>query len=269
LPLAEEVGGAVLVHALLGQVWLGTEVGELQDLDRVVARAIGLAEELGVAAEICRCLNAGAAVASLLGRLDQCVEYVQRSVALARASGDLEEEQHAVGNLGVAFHLRGDATRSQDDYRAAADSYRRANELATRLGTVAPRALNMANLGQVLIRLGERDGARVALDEALRIALAQGLRPTLTSCLAAEADFRLTAGEIDFGLAILGAVLAQEELTEDGRQDVDRIVARCGLSPDLIEAGMAMGRSLDVVQLSKDLSDRASVPDLSQSSIAE
>ncbi len=68
------------------------------------------------------------------GDLEGSQRFVERGLAIAERSGNLDEQAQAQSNLGVVRHLRGDAEGVDEHYRAAIDHFERSRALHRRLG---------------------------------------------------------------------------------------------------------------------------------------
>ena len=68
----------------------------------------------------------------------------------------------------------------------------------------------------------------------------------LLFCLLVEADWRLTDGDTERGLALLGLVQAQPAASRGEHDEIDRILSRTSLDRIAIERGMAAGATLDL-----------------------
>ncbi len=99
LPLAESVGGTVLIHVLTGLSWLESGAGDLDEAERYARLARSLAEEVGDLTEAGRCLNTLGAVMSVRGDVDgaaRCAERTARARAVDRRSRERGDRSWAI-----------------------------------------------------------------------------------------------------------------------------------------------------------------------------
>ena len=246
LALAEDAGGHSLTHALNALSWSAAQADRLTEAGEYAGRALALAEQAGDAGETCRALAASAAVESERGDLVASQRLVERELALAERSGNLDEQARAHGNLGVVAHLRGDTDGDAEHYRVAMTHYQRGVELHRRLDEPHLAIRMMTNLAQASIRLGQDDEASALLREALGEAVALASPLLQCICLQMESDRRLSRGEVDIGLSYLGLFMREAAGDSMAQRETDRILARTSLSPTAIEAGMAVGATLDL-----------------------
>ena len=251
-PLAEALGGEVLIKVLLGKGWCEAAAGDMAKTWACSERALSLA----VAAE--HAVHAGAALGQLAmveieeGQSDKAERLIERSLSLARDSGDLEAEARAQSNLGVLFHLRGDADGSLADYEAALRCYRSNMAINSRLGMSSAMAYTGANLAQVSLRLGDKAAARHELAVAMEATLRIGLRDFLAFCLIVAAELRFAGGDSAGALTLLGAVRDREGSTSMNQEEIGRVLDRFGLDPDVVAAGMAAGSGRDIEGLAHE-----------------
>jgi class 3 adenylate cyclase/tetratricopeptide (TPR) repeat protein len=264
LPLAEQVGGDVLVRVLIGLTWSEVASERLAVAEVLATRAIELAQGGGESAGLCRALWAMAVVQDTSGRLDDARVSFHRALEIARRIGDLEAEARALGFLGVTHHLRGDEDGSLDEYAMAADYYQSELAIDSRLGTAVPQLAVMLNLAQVLARLDDLDAARSALRRAIDGALSLDLDVYLQYSLVVGADLLGEAGDVEDALGLLRRVLSSDKLTWDYRRDAERVVARIrrAADPQAVDHGLRPwdGDPWDVRELAADLADRLSSP---------
>ena len=152
-------------------------------------------------------------------------------------------------NVAVGHHLLGDADGSRDEYLVALDHYRQARSLNHRLGRELQGGMCMANMAQVHIRLGEDLEARRWIHEALTVVRRSGGTSTLLFCVLAEADRRLTNGDVASGLELIGLVRRHPALNGENESEIGRILGRSDLPADVIEQGTTnrVGQDFDAV----------------------
>ena len=196
------------------------------------------------------------------GRLDDASVSFHRALEIARRIGDLEAEARALGYLGVAHHLRGDADGSLDEYAIAADYYRSELAIDSRLGVAVQQVSTTLNLAQVLVRLDDLDAARSALRRAIDEALSLDLHVYLEYSLVVGADLLAESGDLEDALDLLRRVLSSDTLTWDHRRDAERVVRRIrrAADPQAVDHGLRPwdGEPWDVHVLARELADRLS-----------
>lgn len=167
---AETIGLAVdlRLNVQSGYTLLGDLPRKLETLREAESLAQALGDERRLAA-----VWAHMAMSSwLMGQLEGAVDYSQRALAIASATGDRALEIFASDRLGLAYRLLG-------DYRRAIDVVRR--YLGALSGDLAQGPFDMAGLPAVrgrvylsgcLANLGDFAGAAAAAEEAFQIATA-------------------------------------------------------------------------------------------------
>ena len=114
-------------------------------------------------------------------------------------------------------------------------------------------------MAQAFIRLDRDDEASALIREGLATAVSLDAPWLQHFSVQIEADRRITRGEIDVGLAYLGLFMQQPSAGSLDQHETDRILARTSLSPEAIEAGMAVGAGWDfetvIEQLLREPSD--------------
>ena len=186
------------------------------------------------------------------GDLEASQRLVERELAIAERSGNLDEQARAHCNLGAVLHLRGDAEGVDEHYRAAIDHYQQSRALHQRLGAGQPRSERL-NMAQACTRLGRDDEARAIIRESLATAVSLDAPWLQHYSVQIEADRRVSRGEIDVGLAYLGLFMHLPSARSLDQNETDRILAHTSLTPEAIEAGMAVGAGWDLEAVIQEL----------------
>jgi hypothetical protein len=106
---------------------------------------------------------------------------------------------------------------------------------------------------QAQIRLGDDAAARRLLLEALTLGRRSGSTATLLFCLLADADRRLTTGDISHGLVLLGVVRAHPAVSNDSINEIKRILGRLDLPAGVVATGMSGGATRDLATVVEEL----------------
>ena len=104
----------------------------------------------------------------------------------------------------------------------------------------------MLNAAQVRLRLGDVEGSQSALVDGLAEAVAVGARRYIHFALLLEADRRLTGGDTDGALSLLGLVRTQPAADRDDRIEIDRVLSRAGLDVRTAGERLAVGATLEL-----------------------
>ena len=190
-----------------------------------------------------------AAVSRLSGDYAESQRCLLEAIALAGEIGDLELETSARGNLGVVHHLIGDATGSLEAYRAAEGFYLTNLEASMKLETRQQQVICHANLAQLYLRLGRPNDVGAHLDRALRDALDIGRTADLGICLIIEAELRLSVGDVEGALMLVGALQSDPRAGEEDEQEIERLLQRANLDDEVIRLGTLRGQGRDIVEL--------------------
>ena len=210
-------------------------------------------DDLGDVVGTCRALTVLATAASEGGDLEAAQRLVERQLAVAESCGNLDAQAMALSNLGTAIHLRGDAEGKRDHYLAAIDHYRRGIELHHRLGEGQSAVRSMLNMAQACVRLDRDEEARALIREGLATAVSLDAPWLQHYSVQIEADRRVSRGEIDVGLAYLGLFMHLPSARSLDQNETDRILAHTSLTPEAIEAGMAVGAGWDLEAVIQEL----------------
>jgi class 3 adenylate cyclase/tetratricopeptide (TPR) repeat protein len=269
LPEAERHGGVLLARVLAGLSWSAIVRGEMDEARTLAAHANEIADEIGNPRVVRQAASLLGVIAGASGDVEGSLVHAHHTLAIAVEAGDLDGQAISHANLGVAFHLLGDAHILENDpdaaraqYVVALDHYAQAGALARRLGRQVSWAMNQANVGQIHIRLGDEKAARRAILGALEAADPVGATPTLMFCILAEADRRLTNGEITSALELLGFVQQHPARNFDSQSEVQRILARVDLPAETIREGLERDVALDLDGVVRRLLHELAEPDL-------
>lgn len=258
-PDAERLGGVLLARVLSGLAWCELVRGDTVRAQAYAERAHGLAEELRRPSLTREVLSLLGGIHELNGDIGGALRITATALATAVGAGDLEGQAIAHGNLGVGHHLLGDAAGSTAEYEAALHHYEEARAIGLRLGRRLQSGNQMANIGQVHIRLGDDRKARRSIHEALTVVRESGGTATLLFCVLAEADRRLVNGDVQRALELIGVVQSHPACARQNQDEIDRILRRTRLPAETIAQGVAMGAhlSLDgvVERLLRDTAD--------------
>ena len=199
-------------------------------------RAKVLADARGQPAGVIRALGTLGWVAESRGDIRSAIQFSGAAVHVALDAGDLDGATGAYGNLGVGHHLLGDNTGSREEHLLALQYYQQAQDLNRRMGRRSAAALTAANEGQVHIRLGDEVEARRCIRDSLAVGRAAGSVMTIWGVLC-EADRRLTRGDTAGGLQLIGLVQRHPACDAPYRAEIERILGRVDLGPEVIAAG--------------------------------
>lgn len=137
-------------------------LGRTEEALSYLSRSVALARASGVASQLVRALNEEGNALHLSGDDAAAIARKQEALELARASGDLSGVSDCLNDLAVI------ATGSGRD--AEARRYlEEAHELTRRSGDARARVISAANLAGTLVADGEAARARALLDEALAL----------------------------------------------------------------------------------------------------
>jgi tetratricopeptide (TPR) repeat protein len=153
-----------------------------------------------------------------LGLLERAIEANKEAAVLYEQTGDLAGQGKSHGNLAACYQLTG-------HLQAAREHHELALALHARLGSTSALAVEHANFGELLLKLGDTGGALEHLQEAARLRVDHGVPPSLTGfALINLSQARLRQGDLD----------AAEEAVTEGRDLLQSISAK-GL---LLDAGV-------------------------------
>ena len=190
-----------------------------------------------------------AGVTRMAGEYDEAMTWLQEALAIAISIGDLELENYARLNLGTLHHLIGDATGSLEAYRAAEGFYLANLEASMKLETRQQQVICHANLAELYLRLGRPNDVGAHLDRALRDALDIGRTADLGICLIIEAELRLSVGDVEGALMLVGALQSDPRAGEEDQQEIERLLQRANLDDEVVRLGTLRGQGCDIVEL--------------------
>lgn len=95
-----------------------------------------------------RNLNSIGLSLSRMGRYSEAVEAYEQALALARATGDRENEANYMGNLGIVYNISGNLKQSIESHLAAV-------AISDELGNLKAKGIDLGCLGLAYNRLGE------------------------------------------------------------------------------------------------------------------
>lgn len=228
--------------------------------DLTSARAVSGADALTRA----ECMTVESAALRGLGRTDEALQVARESRALAEAIGDAGVALRAMQQEACALTMRGalDAARE-----AFLQTLARAREQGAR----RVEGLCLCNLGVVATRAGDRDVARVRVEQGVAAFEAAGDVLMAAKLRSGLASMRVDAGDLDGAEATVALALTSARATRDRQTELECVLtqARCDLARGRrAEARVAMedvrasARSLGLDELTRDaesLCDRAAV----------
>jgi tetratricopeptide (TPR) repeat protein len=236
LPLAETVGGTVLIHVLLGRGLLAAGDGDVEAVERDAARALAIAEEDGNVVDGGRAWGLLAQAHTLRHDHVESLACAGRALELLRSAGDLEGEAIALGNLGVVRHLLADDSGDAVGYELAIEHYRAQLALDDRLGKPHTAAMATLNIAQASLRLGRQEEAVACLAQARATgALAESVTLQFFAVIV-EAELAMERGDIEEGLERLAGVKRHPAARDFDRQEIVRVLTRAGLTADDLDA---------------------------------
>ncbi len=150
------------VECLCLMAGLETHAGELDEAQRVLERARGVAESSGDQALVAKALWAASATAMMRQQFEECARLCEACVKVSRGIGDLEGEADSLARAGSALSR---LNRYEEAQRATA----RAAQLFEMLGKRQGIAMANVNMGVVATRLGTLDEAETAFTRAQTI----------------------------------------------------------------------------------------------------
>lgn len=131
-----------------------------------------------------------------------------RGIEHARAAGRVAKESGDETGVLMALHMEAEITRADGDYAAAVPLYERLLSSDREAGDVRAEAMELYNLGSVLVQIGELDRAESCLRESLRLAAGQGNPDQLAYTSLGLAGLAARRGDPATAGRLLGAVEA-------------------------------------------------------------
>jgi tetratricopeptide (TPR) repeat protein len=262
--------------ALLGEI--ANELGDYAEAQTVLAQAVPLAQASGDGLALCRALYAQGDAHWRLGNWAEARAVLNESLALARALGDVSRELFALNRLGSvaiqedvdeadrcftevytralvtgnrermmnALNNLGVVAFRRQTYATAQDNYRQALTLAREVGAQEMVAFMLNNLADVAIKLGQLPAARADLHEGLRLSLRLGAPARIAAIVFTCALLARAEGQTARALTLVGLVRRQPSSSNPGFQRyLDMALAKWGLDPSVVAAGLATGAELD------------------------
>lgn len=210
------------------------------------SEGLAIAERLGDARVAGRLADTISFLHYRRGDLAQTRLFIERAVALSRASGDeLSLEQQLI-NLAELCRMEGDAAHAV----VLLDEMVR---LARRRGSSRRIAMGLANLGAVELSLGTVEAARTQLSEALLRFRDEPWNPFCLTALEAMAGVQIALGNPERGVRLLGAAEALLEIHSESREGNDQVAydhhaaaSRAALGQEAWTLAFATGRTLSL-----------------------
>lgn len=250
LPLAREAADrgsnpAVLARVLYGLGDVNWRQGHLETARACVEESLNLARALGDTTRLIFALNRLGAVYSQTDPT-QAQHLYEEALALAIAVGNRERALVALNNLGEIARVQGDMVAARDFYQQALAS---AQEIGLRV-YVAGQFINIACTD---IQLGNFAAARTGLRAGLALERELGMLPGLLWALIFFAELAYAEGQIAQGLRLYGLVQQHPAINHEHQHHLTRTLAQWGVMPEVANAELAQGATLDFEQTVTDL----------------
>ncbi|MBC5823121.1 MAG: adenylate/guanylate cyclase domain-containing protein [Candidatus Eremiobacteraeota bacterium] len=206
----------LLVWALAQSVWAAARMGNAPEADAALDEADELARDGMPARVVERLLRTRGYIELQRGDFESARRRYVEVLELARRRGDIAGESIATLNLAELEHASGNTPAAVERAHSAVAVVRR----GTRAGAL-PNLLS--NLGGYLVLLDQRDEAREALAEAIRIERTTNRpRPSFDRLrpfrIARRASGRLLSGRASGRLRAAGAARRRRSTRDDGAQ---------------------------------------------------
>ena len=236
--LGDRAGG---IEALLELSQSDFKQGKFEAAGRRLREAHTLAREIGDKSKTAFALMWLGAIPAIQNRFVEAERYLQEALVLAREAEVPALAARTLNILGENSRLAGRNTDALAHYREALNIYR---GLDDRFGT----ELVTHNLGHLSVAEGDLGAANHYYLDALTLAVEIEAIPSALEILAALAGIRFARGAPEEATELLGLVLDDAACPEEARRlFAEPLLAkmRDELSPAVVDAGLARGRTLD------------------------
>ncbi|MCP4544086.1 MAG: tetratricopeptide repeat protein [Chloroflexi bacterium] len=234
-----------IAHGLHELGWVDIRQGVYAMARDRLNESLTLSQALGDQRSVARALNGLGAVAMLLREPEEAKSCLMESITLAREMGDLCRVAEALNDLG-------ETARTERDYAAARRHYQETLNISQEIGHQMLAAVSLGNLGHVAVALDDNSTAARYYRQGMQIMMDIGTVPMALESLAGFAGVLARAGQPERGIELLGLILCQPTLLEDTKVSIaEPILAdlRAQLSPDVLEAALERGKTLDLEQV--------------------
>ncbi|MBP7686437.1 MAG: AAA family ATPase [Thermoflexales bacterium] len=263
---------------LMWQGQLKNNLGDYAEAQANLAEAVPLARTSGDRLTLCHVLSVLGSNYLSLGKLAEAKAAQEESLELARALGDLPRELAALNRLGKlammqdnlaeaeqistdilrravatgnryramgALNNLGVIAANRKDLAASREYAQDALALAREIGAQNAIALFLINLAADDIELGQLAVARARLREGLTRALRLGALPSVEWAVMHFASLVHAEGQTGRALALVGLARSHPAWSKDLQRGWDETLAEWNLDPEVMEAGLAEGATLD------------------------
>ncbi len=265
---------------VLGRLALNARLqGDYSHALALAEEALRLGRPLGDRPLLVNLLTKAAEVLFAMGDLDGAESRAMEALTASRTDGDPAGERNILLTLGTVVGERHELERSREYYLLSLEAARRTNhliaegqallglgDLAYRLGDYATARtygrqgeermqemgmpvhgmVALGNVAQAELKLGDVAAARRGASEALQLARSLGALPDVLWAVFLHGQIMAEAGEKARGLLLFGLARAHPALEYQVMHEINEEIARLGLPPEEVEAGLAAGAALDL-----------------------
>jgi len=249
LPLARAMANpGMLANVLYGLANTHYRTGNVAEGIAAAKECIALCETTGDEVQHMYALNRLASLS--LNDLELAQRYSEQALVMARRIGHREGEQTVLNNLGVYAFRR-------EDWPSVERYFTQALELARDLGNLPGVNTAANNLAEYYMSLGMTEKVPPLLREALLVGRRMAALVVQISSIGSIGMYKLAQGDAAGGLRLLGMLkfhsASSSDILEDLARQLDYARTKLGLSDAAIEAGLEVGRSLDLQSVVTEL----------------
>jgi class 3 adenylate cyclase/tetratricopeptide (TPR) repeat protein len=239
LHLARQADDAILPAVLMRCSGVAWRRGNLDTAEALTVEALTVAHARGDVNNEISALNTLGIIAGRRREQSQAAEYFRLSLAMARAAGNLSRESNALANLGVAAYECGDYETARTHALASLTKTRE-------LGELYQSTFDLANLAQANLKLGDVTAAREGAREVITLSLTLGTQPNVLYGVQLFAEILAAEGQTNRALLLYGLARAHPALEHQSLVTIDEDLSELGLSPAVLDRGLATGAALDL-----------------------
>jgi tetratricopeptide (TPR) repeat protein len=239
---------AVLAAILVGLGDLHWHRGVLEAARSTLGEALALTRQIGDTGRELYILNRLGTIACAQDDLDEGQRLFEEILPRIVQTGNMAFAAGVMSNLGEVAERRGNLKEAQAFYRQALIIFRETDQ------PMHVTAL-LNSLAGIYVRSDQPSQARVHLREGLALALQIAAIPQALAAIRIAGWLRLKEEQSEAGLALIGLVLAHPAANSEIRKSIALMLTELGIDmADLaVEAGLARGRDLDLVQITTEL----------------